>query len=107
MEPQTWLPLTHARSVLEARGERFAELWRHGCVSLELYVPRGEDLQTPHERDELYVVIAGRGRFFNAGLLHPFQAGDVLFVPARTPHRFEAFTEDFAAWVIFFGTEST
>jgi hypothetical protein len=27
----------------------------------------------------------------------------VLFVQARVPHRFEAFTNDFATWVIFFG----
>jgi uncharacterized protein YjlB len=30
-------------------------------------------------------------------------AGDVLFVPARMEHRFEAMSGDFAVWVMFYG----
>lgn len=33
----------------------------------------------------------------------PFQQGDLLFVAAGIPHRFEEFTDDFRTWVIFFG----
>jgi hypothetical protein len=42
-------------------GERFVELFRHGTLSIELYAPRGHDPQTPHSKDEVYVVVHGSG----------------------------------------------
>ena len=78
---------------------------RHGSLSVELYAPRGTDSQTPHTRDEVYLVMRGAGWFVNGGERHPFGPGDVLFVPAGTEHRFEEFTEDFATWVVFYGPE--
>ena len=36
---------------------------------------------------------------------HPFNAGDLLFVPAGVVHRFEDFSDDFSTWVIFYGPE--
>jgi hypothetical protein len=41
----------------------------------------------------------------NGDSRHAFSAGDVLFVPAGVPHRFEDFTDDFGTWVIFYGPE--
>lgn len=92
----------HAR-VPGAGGERFAVVLERGTLSVEIYAPRGTDPQTPHTRDELYVVISGRGRFVNGGERHPFSPGDVLFVPAGVPHRFEEFTDDLVVWGIFYG----
>jgi len=86
-------------------GERFVELFRHGTLSVELYAPRGTDPQKPHTRDEVYVVVEGRGTFRNGADGHPFERGDVLFVAAGVEHRFEEFSEDFAAWVFFYGPE--
>ncbi|MBX9605911.1 MAG: hypothetical protein K2Y51_06780 [Gammaproteobacteria bacterium] len=53
-----------------------------GDVELRYYAPRGVDTQTPHERDELYFVIAGRGIFQRADESLPFAPGDVLFAAA-------------------------
>lgn len=86
-------------------GERFARALAHGTMSVELYAPRGTDPQSPHMQDELYVIAQGRGMFLNGGERHTFGPGDVLFVPAGVEHRFEAFSEDLAAWVIFWGPE--
>jgi mannose-6-phosphate isomerase-like protein (cupin superfamily) len=86
-------------------GERFVELFGHGTLSVELYAPRGTDPQQPHTRDEVYVVVTGRGQFRNGAERHPFGPGDVLFVPAQVEHRFEEFSDDFAAWVFFYGPE--
>jgi mannose-6-phosphate isomerase-like protein (cupin superfamily) len=86
-------------------GERFVELFGHGTLSVELYAPRGSDPQQPHSRDEVYVVVQGRGRFLNGGVRHPFGPGDVLFVPAGMVHRFEEFSDDLAVWVFFYGPE--
>jgi len=86
-------------------GERFAKLLGHGSMEVEVYAPRGTDPQTPHSRDELYVVVSGTGEFVNGPDRHPFGPGDVLFVPAGVEHRFEDFTEDLMVWVIFYGPE--
>ena len=95
-----------ARSRLEAaKAKRFIELFKHGSLTVEYYAPRGQDPQTPHSRDELYVVATGRGVFWNGSVRAPFQPGDLLFVAAGVPHRFEEFTDDFGTWVMFYGPE--
>lgn len=73
-----------------------------GGVDIEFYQPEGEDRQTPHDRDELYVIARGSGTFEYENEQHPFETGDVIRVPAHVPHRFAAFSQDFAAWVFFF-----
>jgi mannose-6-phosphate isomerase-like protein (cupin superfamily) len=87
------------------KGERFAELFKHGTLSVELYAPRGKDPQKPHTRDEIYVVVTGTGEFVGAGIRRKFQPGDVLFVAAHEQHRFENFSDDLAVWVFFYGPE--
>jgi mannose-6-phosphate isomerase-like protein (cupin superfamily) len=86
-------------------GERFATVLGHGSMEVEVYAPRGSDPQTPHTRDELYVVVEGTGEFVNGETRHPFGPGDVLFVPAGVEHRFEDFTDDLVVWVVFYGPE--
>ena len=86
-------------------GRPFIELFRHGTLTVEIYRPEGRDLQTPHTRDEVYVVISGSGWFRNGESRERFIAGQVLFVPAGIPHRFEDFSPDFATWVFFYGPE--
>ena len=86
-------------------GARWRTLFEHGTLEIEIYAPRGHDPQQPHRRDEVYVVISGSGHFLNGDERHPFKAGDLLFVPAGTMHRFEEFSDDFAAWVVFYGPE--
>lgn len=81
---------------------RFVELFDLGPVLVEFYAPQGEDVQTPHDKDEIYVIATGSGVFLNGELQQPFNTGDVLFVPAHQPHRFIEFTADFQAWVLFF-----
>ena len=86
-------------------GERYVELFQHGTLSVELYAPRGTDPQTPHTRDEVYVIVSGSGEFVNDGKRERFGPGDLLFVPAHVEHRFERFTDDLAMWVVFYGPE--
>ncbi len=87
------------------QGRPFATVLSHGSLVVELYAPKGRDAQQPHSRDELYVVVSGSGLFDNGGTVTPFAAGDVIFVPARRPHRFTRFSDDFATWVVFYGPE--
>lgn len=86
-------------------GERFSVVFEHGSLQVEIYAPRGRDSQTPHTRDEVYLVMQGSGEFVNGEHRHPFAVGDFLFVPAGIEHRFENFTDDLLVWVIFYGPE--
>jgi mannose-6-phosphate isomerase-like protein (cupin superfamily) len=98
-------------------GKRSAAVFEHGTLQVKLYAPRGSDPQSPHTRDEVYVVARGEGWFVTEELTgehsgepnkeqrHPFEANDVLFAKAGTRHRFENFSDDLAVWVMFYGPE--
>ncbi len=86
--------------------ENVVTLFEHGSLVTKLYAPRVTDPQTPHSRDEVYVIAQGTGEFVCGTTREAFQPLDVLFVAAGVEHRFENFTDDFAAWVFFYGPES-
>lgn len=69
-------------------------LFSHGSLEVEIYKPESVDLQTPHRRDEVYVIISGSGNFVSVESRQLFEAGEVLFVAAGVEHRFEEFTAD-------------
>lgn len=86
-----------------APGQTYAKLIAHGRYDVGVYKPAGEDRQTPHARDEVYIVIAGTGTFECGGATQRFGPGDLLFVAAGVDHRFSEFSADFSTWVVFFG----
>jgi mannose-6-phosphate isomerase-like protein (cupin superfamily) len=106
-----WLvSLADAGKAQIPEGKRSALLMEHGTMTLRYYAPRGRDEQTPHDQDEIYVIVSGRGTFAlgrDEGALErrPFGPGDAIFAPAGFLHRFEDFSDDFATWVIFWGPE--
>lgn len=104
--PTALLPSAHALAqLLGHAGERSITLFQHGSLLVKLYAPRHKDAQTPHTRDELYLVARGHGSFFDGTTHSPFGPGDMVFIAAGTPHRFEDFTDDFAVWVVYYGPE--
>ena len=96
---------TEALKKLAEVKDPFTTVFQHGTLEVEIYQPVGKDHQTPHTRDEVYVVIAGSGTYFLEGTTMPFGPGDVLFAPAGAEHRFTEFTDDFSTWVFFYGPE--
>lgn len=97
------LTVANALDALASADEEYRELFTHGTLAIEIYRPVEVGRQTPHDRDEVYVVASGSGWFVNGDTREPFEAGEVLFVPAGVEHRFEDYTDDFATWVIFYG----
>ena len=87
------------------QNENVVALFEHGSLVVKLYAPRGNDPQTPHSRDEIYVVAQGSGDFVCGKARTSFEPYDVLFVGAGVEHRFENFSDDFATWVFFYGPE--
>lgn len=68
----------------------------HGCRE-------GADPQTPHDQDELYIVVSGTGTFVRGAERVSFGPHEVLFAAAHEMHRFEHLSDDFATWVVFYG----
>src|SRR5262249_40426089 len=97
------LSLAAALALPLPEGRRSAEVLVDGDLEIRLYAPKGRDTQTPHDRDELYIVARGHGQFRVGDRVEPFASGALLYVAANEVHRFEDFSDDFAAWVVFYG----
>jgi mannose-6-phosphate isomerase-like protein (cupin superfamily) len=83
--------------------ETYKRLIEKTDFDVGMYRPNETDDQTPHERDEVYVVATGTGEFVCAGERQAFVAGDLFYVPAGIEHRFENYSGDFSTWVVFIG----
>lgn len=73
-------------------------VFSRGLLEVRLYTPEGEDAQTPHERDEVYVVVKGTARFFDGAAMSDVGVDSFLFVAAGQPHRFESDGERKRCW---------
>lgn len=92
-----------ATAAQRAGGEPYAVLLARGTLELGFYAPADVDDQTPHDHDEVYVVVSGTGTFVRDQESFPFAPGDALFVAAGVPHRFVEGSEDLSLWVVFWG----
>ncbi len=84
-------------------GNLAVPVFAHGSLQVEMYRPPGRDPQTPHDRDEVYVVARGTATFVTDEARRPVEGGAFLFVAAGQAHRFEEPSPDFAVWVLFYG----
>ncbi len=87
------------------QGAPFVTMMAGGSMSVEVFAPKGVDLQQPHQQDELYFIQGGTGRIDINGQKFDAAAGDAFFVAAGIEHRFESFSDDFVTWVVFCGPE--
>ena len=76
----------------------------HSSPGLELgvyvLVAPEPDRQQPHDDDEVYVVLEGRGTLEVEGEQAPLAEGDAVFVPAGAEHRFTGY-EGLSLLVLF------
>ena len=84
-------------------GEHAVSLLKRGTLDVKLSCPVRPNVQSPHDKDEVYVIARGRGVLVHDGKRDACETGDLLFVAAGTEHHFEDFTDDLAVWVIFYG----
>jgi mannose-6-phosphate isomerase-like protein (cupin superfamily) len=96
-------------SQLKDSRKAYLEFLRTRDLSAGIYrLPAGgADPQQPHGEDEIYYVIAGRARFRSGEEDIAVGPGDVLFVPAKEPHRFHDIQEDLELLVFFAPAEWT
>jgi mannose-6-phosphate isomerase-like protein (cupin superfamily) len=86
-----------------ASGTPYLEFLSVPDLSVGLYVlAAGQpDRQQPHTEDEVYYVIAGRGRVTVGDEVRDVQPGSIVFVGTAAPHRFHDITEDLTLLVAF------
>ena len=87
----------------EKSGEPYREFLRVPDLSCGIYVlPAGAtDLQAPHDEDEVYFVVSGRGRVKVEGQERAIGRGSVLYVQATSEHSFFEIDEDLTLLVFF------
>jgi mannose-6-phosphate isomerase-like protein (cupin superfamily) len=69
-------------------------------IGVYVLVAPEPDRQQPHEDDEVYIVLEGRGILTVEGESFPLSEGGVHFVPAGADHRFTGY-EGLSVLVIF------
>jgi mannose-6-phosphate isomerase-like protein (cupin superfamily) len=86
-----------------ASGRSYNEFLRVPSMFTGIYElePGEVDRQTPHNRDELYVLSAGVATLLVDGEKVPVEAGSIVFVAAGVEHRFVDITEAITVLVFF------
>jgi mannose-6-phosphate isomerase-like protein (cupin superfamily) len=69
-------------------------------IGVYVLVAPEPDRQQPHDDDEVYVVLEGRGVLEVEGVATPLEEGEGLFVPAGAEHGFTGY-EQLSVLVIF------
>jgi mannose-6-phosphate isomerase-like protein (cupin superfamily) len=90
--------------------DRYAgEVVRSDLLSVGLYIvpAGGVDDQTPHDEDEVYYTVSGRGKIHVEGDEHPVNPGSILFVPAKAVHHFHDVTEELVLVVFWAPPQGT
>ena len=91
------------RAAMASADGLYGVLLENGSMELGYYQPKNSDEQTPHEQDEIYIVQTGTGTLARGDEKIAFGPGDALFVAAGVEHHFIDFSDNFGAWVIFYG----
>jgi mannose-6-phosphate isomerase-like protein (cupin superfamily) len=96
------IQVAEAKRRLEAAGGGYEVVHASPGMEIGVYVlvAPEPDRQQPHEDDEVYVVLDGRGVLEVEGTPVELSEGEAAFVPAGAEHRFTAY-EGLAVLVIF------
>jgi mannose-6-phosphate isomerase-like protein (cupin superfamily) len=84
---------------------RSSEVFVDGDLEVRFAARPTNGPQIPHQRDELYFVASGTGRYRVGDAVSAVSVGDVLFCAAHVPHGFEEISDDFSVWVVFYGPQ--
>ena len=81
-----WMPIMNGQNVL---------------TGLYMLKAGAEDRQRPHDTDEVYYVVAGKGKFVAGSEAVQVKTRSILFVKAEVEHRFFDIEEDLVLVVFF------
>ena len=105
MSEQDWRTFELDREIEEQlrSGTPYREFLRVPSLSCGIYALSAgtKDLQSPHDEDEVYYVVSGRGRVRIEGEERAVGAGSILYVRATSEHSFFEIEEDMTLLVFF------
>ena len=105
MSDRDWMVFDLATEIekLKSQASPYAEFLRVPNLSCGVYRLRAgaRDMQGPHDEDEVYFVVDGRGRLRVEGEDRAVQRGSILFVRATSEHSFFEIEEDMTLLVFF------
>ncbi|MCC6943475.1 MAG: cupin domain-containing protein [Thermomicrobiales bacterium] len=95
--------LTEILAEHAATGAMWHEFLRVPDLSVGVYVvpAGGDDPQSPHNEDEVYVVLSGKGMLRAGDDEYAVEPGSVLYVAKQVPHHFHDVTEALRVLVFF------
>lgn len=87
----------------DADGHGYIDFLASDKLSVGLAIwPKGKpDRQRPHQEDEVYYVISGRGTIQVAGEDRPVEPGSLVFVATGVEHHFHSIEEDLRVLVFW------
>jgi mannose-6-phosphate isomerase-like protein (cupin superfamily) len=96
------IEIEQARARLAASGGGYEAVHRSRGLELGVYVlvAPEPDRQQPHEDDEIYIVLDGRGTLEVEGRTIELEVGEAAFVPAGARHVFVGY-EQLVVLVVF------
>jgi mannose-6-phosphate isomerase-like protein (cupin superfamily) len=102
-------PVAHAFAIDELRSQRqksgnaYLPFFKVPSMRMGVYAlgAGAEDKQSPHDEDEVYYVLSGRGTLRVESEEHPVQPGSLVFVAAHATHKFHSITEPLEVLVFF------
>ncbi len=102
-ETMLWFEQSQLLAQHTSNGKRYLEFLGVPAMSAGIYcLPAGgEDLQTPHNEDEVYYVIGGRSRFTCDGHTIDVNPGTTIYVATHAVHKFHDIAEDLTILVLF------
>ncbi len=91
------------RSELSGSSVEYKEFLRVPTLSCGIYqLPAGsQDMQSPHNEDEVYYVVAGKARMMFGDKMKEVKSGTVLYIKATESHSFFEIEEDMTLLVFF------
>ena len=91
------------KAQLSGQSVEYKEFLRVPTLSCGIYrLPAGsDDMQSPHDEDEVYYVVEGKARMMQADNMIDVTPGTVLFVKATETHSFFEIQEDMTLLVFF------
>lgn len=91
------------KAQMSSKSVEYREFIRVPTVSCGLYhlEAGSQDMQTPHDEDEMYFVLEGRAQLQIADEVHEVRPGSILYVQAAETHSFFEIEEDMTLLVVF------
>jgi len=105
MSSDAWqvFDLNELATAFGAKPAEYREFLRVPALSCGLYrlAAGARDMQTPHDEDEVYLVLEGRARLQVGDEIRTIGRGSVLYVRATETHSFFEIEEDMTLLVFF------